>query len=126
MTVVALLILLQSAPGASDDAMARYRQKTTAGPRCASAEDAQEVLVCGRRDADRYRVPLVERDPADPKNEGVPMERERMLARTSNCEEKSIFLIGCGKAGVSVGTGGIRLAGERPLAPDDDRQPIDR
>ncbi|MFA6112874.1 MAG: hypothetical protein WC729_02760 [Sphingomonas sp.] len=114
MMAAALLILLQSAP---DAAMERYREKTAAGPHCAAAADANEVTVCGRRDADRYRVPLIERDPADPKNEGVPMERERMLARTSNCEEKSIFLIGCGKAGVSVGTGGFHLAGERPLAP---------
>jgi hypothetical protein len=114
MIVAALLMLLQSAP---DAAMMQYREKTAAGPRCATAMDPGEVTVCGRRDADRYRVPLVERDPADPKNEGVPMERERMLARTSNCEEKSIFLIGCGKAGVSVGTGGFHLAGERQLAP---------
>ena len=114
MMSVALLMLLQSAP---DDALVRYREKTAAGPRCAAAADSDEVTVCGWRDADRYRVPLIERDPADPKNEGVPMERERMLARTSNCEEKSIFLIGCGKAGVSVGTGGFHLAGERALAP---------
>ena len=114
MIAAALLILLQAAP---EDAMSRYRAKTVAGPRCAAATDPGEVMVCGRRDADRYRVPLIERDPADPKNEGVPAERERMLARTDNCEEKSIFLIGCGKAGVSVGTGGFHLAGERPLAP---------
>lgn len=114
MIAAALLVLLQAVP---DDAMARYREKTAAGPRCTTAADSDEVTVCGRRDADRYRVPLVERDPADPKNEGVPVERERMLARTSNCEEKSVFLVGCGKAGVSVGTGGFHLAGERPLAP---------
>ncbi|MDB5703132.1 MAG: hypothetical protein JWN66_248 [Sphingomonas bacterium] len=114
MIAAALLILAQSTP---DDAMARYREKTAAGPHCTVAADPGEVTVCGRRNADRYRVPLVERDPANPRNEGVPMERERMLARTSNCEEKSIFLIGCGKAGVSVGTGGFHLAGERTLAP---------
>jgi hypothetical protein len=110
----ALLMLLQSVP---DEALVRYRAKTAAGPRCATAADPAEVTVCGRRDADRYRVPLIERDPADPKNEGVPMERERLFARTSNCEEKSVFLVGCGKAGVSVGTNGFHLAGERPLAP---------
>jgi hypothetical protein len=114
MMIAALLILLQSAP---DDAMLRYREKTAAGPRCTDAADSDEVMVCGRRDADRYRVPLIERDPADPKNEGMPTERERMLARTTNCEEKSIFLIGCGKAGVTVGTAGFHLVGERPLAP---------
>lgn len=117
MMIAALLVLLQAPPATADDAMERYRRKTAAGPRCAAAEDPQEVMVCGRRDADRYRVPLIERDPADPKNEGVPAERERMLARTDNCEEKSIFLVGCGKVGVSVGTGGFHLAGERPLAP---------
>jgi hypothetical protein len=110
----ALLLLLQAAP---DDAMARYREKTAVVPRCAAAGEPDEVTVCGRRAADRYRVPLIERDADDPKNEGVPMERERMLARTSNCQEKSVFLVGCGKVGVSVGTAGVSLAGERPLAP---------
>ena len=114
MMLVASLLLLQVT---ASDAMTRYREKTVAGPRCAVARDPGEVMVCGRRDADRYRVPLVEKDPADPKNEGVPMERERMLARTSNCEEKSLFLVGCGKVGATVGTRGFYLAGERPLAP---------
>lgn len=112
--LAALLILAQTS---ADDAMARYRAKTAAGPRCGAAVDPGEVTVCGRRDADRYRVPLIERDAGDPKNEGVPAERERMLARTSNCEEKTIFLVGCGMTGVSVGTGGFHLKGERPLAP---------
>ena len=111
---VALLLLLQAVP---EEAMVRYREKTAVTPRCAVAGDADEVTVCGRRAADRYRVPLIERAADDPKNEGVPMERERMLARTSNCREKSVFLVGCGKVGVSVGTAGVSLAGERPLAP---------
>jgi len=117
MMIAALIVLLQAAPSTASDAIEQYRRKTAAGPRCAAAEDPQEVMVCGRRNADRYRVPLIERDPADPKNEGVPAERERMLARTSNCEEKSTFLVGCGMVGLSAGTGGVHLAGERPLAP---------
>jgi hypothetical protein len=114
MIAIALLIL-----GATsvDDAMARYREQTVAGPRCAVARSDTDITVCGRRNADRYRVPLVIHDAGDPKYQGVPADRERLLARTSNCEEKSIFLVGCGKVSVSVGTKGLLLGGERPLAP---------
>jgi hypothetical protein len=63
-------------------------------------------------------APLTVIDPNDPRHEGVPAERERMLARTNNCQEKSTFLVGCGAAGVSVSTrSGVSLMGERPIAP---------
>jgi hypothetical protein len=114
MIAIALLIL---GPTNVDDAIARYREQTVAGPHCAVARSNTDITVCGRRNADRYRVPLVTHDAGDPKNQDVPGERERLLARTSNCEEKSIFLVGCGSVGVSVGTKGVLLGGERPLAP---------
>jgi hypothetical protein len=110
-----LLLLIQSAP--DNVAVDRYRNLTTVSPGCTASTDPAEILVCGRRRADAYRVPLIEPDAGDPKKEGVPAERERLLARTNNCAEKSSFLVGCGMAGVSVGTGGARLGGERPIAP---------
>ncbi|WP_261300168.1 hypothetical protein [Sphingomonas alpina] len=117
-----LLILIQASPvDAVPDgaAIERYRALTKVGPRCAASTDPDEILVCDRRRADLYRVPLiVPPDPGDPKNEGVPAERERLLARSNNCAEKSSFLVGCGMAGVSVGTRGVQLgSGERPIAP---------
>jgi hypothetical protein len=112
---VMLSILAQA--GVADDSLARYRQRTAAGPRCEAAARTDDIIVCGRRRADRYRLPLIEYDAGDPRDEAVPVERERLLARTNNCDEKSIFLVECGMMGVSVGTGGVRLAGDRPIAP---------
>ncbi len=110
-----LAIAMQAAPDL-DAAITRYRTATTAGVDCRQAS-GDDILVCGRRAADRWRVPLIEIDPNAPKNQGVPMERERLLARTNNCAELSTFLVGCGKAGVSVSTRtGVSLIGERPIA----------
>jgi hypothetical protein len=112
---VMLSILAQTS--IADDSLARYRQTTAAGPRCEAAAGTDDIIVCGRRRADRYRLPLIEYDAGDPHDEAVPVEHERLLARANNCDEKSIFLVECGMTGVSVGTGGVRLGGERPIAP---------
>jgi hypothetical protein len=117
MSAILLLLAMQST--ASVDAeLAAYREQTRATIRCDGAS-GEEIVVCGRRNADRYRVPLIEYDPGDPKHEGAPAERERLLARTNNCQEKSVFLVGCGMVGVSasVSAGGTRISGERPIAP---------
>ncbi|MES2057400.1 MAG: hypothetical protein V4564_15810 [Pseudomonadota bacterium] len=117
---VLLLVLIQASPASAaptDAAIEQYRALTMAGPRCAASTDPDEIQVCDRRRADNFRVPLIEPDPGDPKNEGVPAERERLLARSNNCAEKSSFLVGCGMAGVTVGTRGVQLGGERPIAP---------
>ena len=98
--------------------IAQERAVTRVSPQCAAPADSQEVTVCGRRTADRYRVPLIEIDRDNPANESVAAERERLLARTSNCREHSAFQVGCGMAGVTVSTRhGIVPRGERPLAP---------
>ena len=111
--LLAMLLAGQSASGM----MAVYHDKTQGDARCA-APTGNDVVVCGRRAADRYRVPLIEYDAGDPRHEGVPAERERLLARTNNCEEHSTFLVGCGMAGVTVSSQhGVVLDGERPLAP---------
>ncbi len=111
-----LALALQSSTDI-DGALDRYRSATKATIDCRT-EKSDDILVCSRRQADRWRVPLVEIDPDNPKNQGVPVERERLLARTNNCEEKSTFLVGCGMAGVSVSTRtGVGLVGERPIAP---------
>ena len=110
------LFALQAGPGI-DEAVARYRARTRVAIECA-AEQPDDVVVCGRRAADRFRLPLIELDLSDPKNEPVAAERDRRLARTNNCEEMSTFLVGCGKAGIGVSTAsGLRGLGERPIAP---------
>lgn len=98
--------------------LAQERATTRASPQCTAPADAREVTVCGRRHADRYRVPLIEIDRDDPAHEGVPAERYRLLARTNNCREHNLFQVGCGMAGVTASTRhGITTGGERPLAP---------
>ncbi|THD37891.1 MAG: hypothetical protein E7773_02625 [Sphingomonas sp.] len=101
-----------------DAAMARYREQTRATIECQSAKP-DDIVICSRRATDRFRLPLIEFDPYDRKNEPVAVERDRLLARTNNCEEMSTFLVGCGKAGVGFSTrgGGLRGLGERPIAP---------
>lgn len=112
-----LLLLMMQATSQLDQAMDRYRSATRVAIDCHDNRP-DDIVVCGRREADRYRAPLTVIDPDDPRNETVPAERERLLARTNNCREKSTFLVGCGAAGVSVSTRtGVSLIGERPIAP---------
>jgi hypothetical protein len=112
-----LLLLLAEAAAPADDALDRYRRLTAAEPRCERAANATDVTVCGLRDADRFRVPFVFPEPGDPLHEAAMDERKRYLARTDNCREKNLFLVGCGAFGLSVTTGGGRESVEvRPLA----------
>lgn len=116
--MIAWLIMLETGPAVAS--IDRYRRLTRATPHCEARTSADEIAVCGRRDADRYRVPLIEHDPGDPAHEGVAAERERLLARTSNCREKSLFLVGCGSAGATASAGfgrdGIGTPHLRPMA----------
>lgn len=100
-----------------DAAMTRYLEQTRTRIEC-NVGKPDDIVICDRRAADQFRLPLIELDLNDPKNEGVPAERERLFARTNNCQEKSTFLVGCGKAGIGVSTRtGLHGLGERPLAP---------
>ncbi|GAA0311958.1 hypothetical protein GCM10009087_22600 [Sphingomonas oligophenolica] len=118
--MLGLLLIIAGQSADVDAALAHYHAVTAVGPRCGAAANPSDVVVCARRGADRYRVPLIEYDAGNPKNQGVPAERERMLARTSNCREKSVFLVGCGSVGVGTratfGPDGIQGARVRPLA----------
>ena len=119
--MLALLLIIAGQSASAETAVAHYRAITAAGPRCATAASSTDITVCARRNADRYRLPLIEPSSGDPKIQDVPGERERLFARTSNCQEKSLFLVGCGKVGVGMkagfGPGGIYGAQVRPLAP---------
>ncbi len=97
----------------------RYREKTRAEIRCVQTTDKDEILVCGARDADRYRLPFIAYDAGDPNHEGVYEEAERLQAKTTPCQDHSAYLVGCGMVGVSmtVGGRGTRIGGVRPLAP---------
>jgi len=115
------MIALSATPVAAQSpapAIATYHALTSVSPRCRGAERADDIIVCGRRGADRWRVPFVEPTAGDPGNETVMGERERLQAKSNQCLDRGPFLIGCGMAGVGmvVGLGGqgVRM---RPLAP---------
>ena len=112
-----LWLMMMQATSQLDQAIDRYRAATRATIECHDNQP-DDIVICGRRDADRYRAPLTVIDPNDPRNESVAAERERLQAKTNNCQEKSTFLVGCGAAGISVSTrSGVSLMGERPIAP---------
>jgi hypothetical protein len=95
----------------AETALMTYNERTATRPNCKRARAANEITVCGRRDADKYRVPLIIYDAGDPRAEGFWGERERIQHQTTPCEENSTFLVGCGSVGVSIST---RLDGSRP------------
>jgi hypothetical protein len=123
MAAASILLLLfaappPAAPAAQAAAMLTYEEMTQVAPRCRQRAGA-DILVCGRRDADRYRVPFLAATPGDPRRLGVHEERATWLRRPDNCEEMSAFLVGCGSFGVSVSTnlGSGKAEVVRPLAP---------
>ena len=112
MFVIATLLALAADPAAL---AAAARARTAAARRCPRAAST-DVTVCGLREADRFRVPLVDRGGRD----DVAAQRAAMLRRPSPVEQLSPFLVGGGMAGVSVGTtfgAGGSAAYVRPLAP---------
>ena len=89
-----------------------------AGERCVHNPNATDITVCGRRQADRFRVPFIVHDAGDPKHEAVWVERDRLLNRTNPVQDLSPFLVGGGMAGVTVNSSsGVSGTTGRPLAP---------
>jgi hypothetical protein len=96
----------------------QYRADTRAGPRCETPADKDEIQVCARREAEQWRVPLIQSDPGDPKHEGVPAERARYIRTRTACEDHGPFLIDCGMAGVSMT---VAFGGPNPGKPRVDK-----
>jgi len=116
--MLVLLLMLAEDPG-----VLIARARATLGiVRCPVEGDAGDVTVCGRRHADRYRVPLLTAtEPgADPASNAAA-ERQALLHRTTQIQELSPFLVGGGLAGVTAtvgsGSGKATVSGVRPLAP---------
>jgi hypothetical protein len=95
----------------AEQAVAQYQTLTAADANCKRRANPDEIIVCGRRDADRYRIPLIEHGAGDPHVQDVYAERERLQYKTTPCQNRSIFLIGCGMVGVGFTT---RLDGGGP------------
>ncbi len=118
MSRMAVLALIALATPAQADTIETYRERTSVEPRCRAAA-GDEITVCGRREADRYRVPFVPAPtPGDPKARGVPEERSRLVATETSCQQRGAYVYGCGMVGFKVstklGTGQVEY---RPLAP---------
>lgn len=95
----------------AETALMTYIELMATRPNCKRARAANEITVCGRRDADKYRVPLITYDVGDPRAEGFWGERARLQNQTTPCQDNSVFLVGCGSVGVSVS---IKLDGSGP------------
>lgn len=118
MSRMAALLVLALGPPAQADMIETYRDRTSVEPRCRAAV-GNEIAVCGRRDADRYRIPFVSKPlPGDPKTTNVPEERARLTAQDDSCRQLGAMPYGCGMVGVRVSTKlGSGKVEYRPLAP---------
>lgn len=115
--MIGLMLLMVAAP---DDVAALMSKSATviAGERCTSNPNATDITVCGRRQADRFRVPFIVHDPGDPRHEAVRVERDRLLNRTNPVKDLSPFLVGGGMSGVTVSSRtGVSGIADRKLAP---------
>lgn len=114
--IAALILALAASPAGATDPLETYFERTSAEPKC-KASAGSEIVVCGRRGADRYRVPFLVPTPGDPKTMGVPAERALLTYEPKPCEQMGPYLIGCGMVGVSVSTKlGSGTVEYRPLA----------
>ncbi|MFD1949853.1 hypothetical protein ACFSGX_03600 [Sphingomonas arantia] len=85
--------------------MARYKGLTGVEPArsCAGPQDPDDVLVCGRRGDDRYRLPPESRG-AGPRGADARGEREALLRPGSRCDGT-----GVGARGDAGCTGGLNV-----------------
>ena len=97
MLVLALLLL------PLEDPFAAYRAATRAEVPCNRATAPGDVVVCGRREANkRYRVPLT----SIPVRDQVHREREALLTDPIPTCGRRAQVTGCGMAGVTMTHGG--------------------
>jgi hypothetical protein len=114
-----LPLLLLAQDSGLEAALRDYREMTRADVPCTRTADENEIVVCARRDADRYRVPLVT------VSAGREASGERLKYLLSSAAAgyvpcgKGPFMVRCGSvgAGVTIDSGGGTRISERPLAP---------
>lgn len=121
MFVFAMLLLVQEQvapqPATPAEAMEMHRRNWSASPRCTRARDENEITVCSRREADKYRVPLVTAYAGPDTDQG---RLDRLFDGADGhapCGEGA-FTVRCGFAGVTatVSSRGVRTV-RRELAP---------
>lgn len=122
LSLILSLLAVQSADAPQvDRLLADHGEMTRAIIPCKITGDPNEIVVCAARDADRWRVAYITRDPGEPDPDNVPAEKARLLTQNgNNCRNMTLSVAGCGMAGVSTTMGngrGVRLERPRPLAP---------
>lgn len=121
--VVAGIALGLAAPACAStpDPIETYRTLTSVEPRCTNPASDREIVVCGARRADRWRVPYVGYDVGDPRAESVESERKRISAAPRVPCGQGAIIANCGggvgvSATVAFGASGGQMR-VRPLAP---------
>ncbi|MFV0623003.1 hypothetical protein ACBY01_03185 [Sphingomonas sp. ac-8] len=114
-----LLLVVMAQQGAAETALTRYRNATRAEYRCERSEAENEVTVCALRDADRFRVPILEPTPGDPKIVDAISERNRLVKMPALACGLQTSFEGCGMFGATatVNSNGVGVSRPRPLAP---------
>ena len=119
--IAAAIIAMVATPASSQEraSIRKYDELTRVEPRCSAPRAGSEIVVCGRRKADRWRVPFVGYDTGDPRAESVKASRERISADDPPKCGNAAILAGCGFVGVNIGASfGVEASGLRlrPLA----------
>ncbi|WP_137863724.1 MULTISPECIES: hypothetical protein [unclassified Sphingomonas] len=117
MLMIALLLLAQNEGQSPAQVMETHRERWSANPACRRARDENEIVVCSRREADKYRVPLTTTYNGPDTDQGRLNRLFDGADGHAPCGEGA-FLVRCGFAGVtmSVSARGVRTV-RRELAP---------
>lgn len=121
-TATVIAALLGAAPAQADVTIERYHAVTSVEPHCGRPSDSREILVCGARRADRWRVPFIGGyEIGDPRGESVEAERKRISSAHRPPCGRGAIIADCGggvgvSATVAFGASGSE-ARLRPLAP---------
>jgi len=118
-----MLIPLMLLLGAQDQdrvgtMIASSRELTRAETPCRTSESEDEIVLCSRREADKYRVPLVAAGSA---KTSVPLRTAELTKDMSRLPcGQGAFIAQCGPGfgvGITVGSDGKTSLVERELAP---------
>lgn len=115
----ALLLLAQEQPATMTpaEALALHRRNWSANPECKRARDENEIVVCSRREADKYRVPLAMPYTGPDTDAGRLTRLFDGADGHAPCGEGA-FMVRCGSVGVTgtVNSRGVHYV-RRDLAP---------
>jgi hypothetical protein len=114
-----LLLVMMAQQASVEAAMAKYRAATRAEYRCEPTAETGEIVVCALRDADQFRVPILEPTPGDPRTVDAMAERERLVKMPSLGCGLAASYEGCGMVGVTAtaNSRGVGVSRPRPIAP---------